>query len=163
MAISDLIVQALWFILPAYFANSTPVLFGKIFKGKFPMDFGSVLKDGHPVFGPGKTWPGFFGGLLVGTLTGFLQGRILAGILLSFGALLGDLVKSFFKRRFNITRGKSWPVIDQLDFLIGALLFVSVVEKPGLGIIIVLLLLTPLLHLATNVIAYLLKLKKEWY
>jgi CDP-2,3-bis-(O-geranylgeranyl)-sn-glycerol synthase len=158
-----LIGQAIWFILPAYFANSSPVVFGKIFKGRWPIDFGKRLKDGEPVFGPGKTWPGFFGGLAIGTVIGILQGNFLVGLLLSFGALTGDLVKSFFKRRMRIQRGKSWPLIDQWDFLIGALLLVSLVGRPSLETIIILLVLTPLIHLGANTIAYLLKLKKEWY
>jgi CDP-2,3-bis-(O-geranylgeranyl)-sn-glycerol synthase len=163
MTIPDLIVQAIWFILPAYFANSTPVLISKVFRGKFPIDFGRKMKDGEPVFGPGKTWPGFVIAIMIGALVGFLQHRFAAGFLLSLGALSGDLVKSFFKRRLKIARGKSWPVADQLDFVVGALLLVSIVETPNLPVIIIVLVLTPLIHLTANVVAYLLKLKKEWY
>lgn len=163
MAIPDLVVQALWFILPAYFANGIPVLIGKFFKGKWPIDLGKKMKDGQPIFGPGKTWPGFLIAVGVGTLIGLLQSRPFAGFLLAFGALSGDLVKSFFKRRLNMARGKSWPIADQLDFVIGALLFVSIVEMPSVQTIIIVLILTPLVHLATNVAAYALKLKKEWY
>ena len=162
MAILDLIVQAILFILPAYFANSFPVVFGKIFKGKFPIDAGKKWK-GQPLLGTGKTWPGFLGGLLIGTFVGGLQGALVAGFLLSLGALTGDLVKSFFKRRMKIQRGKSWPLIDQWDFLIGALLFVSLVVRPSLETVVILLIITPLIHLGANTVAYLLKLKKEWY
>ena len=162
MAILDLIVQAILFILPAYFANSFPVVFGKIFKGKFPIDAGKKWK-GQPLLGAGKTWPGFLGGLLIGTFVGGLQGALVAGFLLSLGALTGDLVKSFFKRRMKIQRGKSWPLIDQWDFLIGALLFVSLVVRPSLETVVILLIITPLIHLGANTVAYLLKLKKEWY
>jgi len=38
-----------------------------------------------------------------------------------FGALLGDIVESFFKRRKGIERGKDWIPFDQLDFIIGVL------------------------------------------
>src|SRR3990172_3678143 len=162
MAILDLIVQAILFILPAYFANSFPVVFGKIFKGKFPIDAGKKWK-GQPLLGTGKTWPGFLGGLLIGSFVGGLQGALVAGFLLSLGALTGDLVKSFFKRRMKIQRGKSWPLIDQWDFLIGALLFVSLVVRPSLETVVILLIITPLIHLGANTVAYLLKLKKEWY
>jgi CDP-2,3-bis-(O-geranylgeranyl)-sn-glycerol synthase len=165
MDILNLIIVALWFILPAYFANAAPILFGKIFRGKFPIDFGKTWNK-KPILGKGKTWPGFLGGILVGTFVGVLQGRFLAGLLLSIGALVGDLVKSFAKRRFGIAPGKSWPIIDQLDFVIGALLLVSIIESlepPPLEIIIIVLVLTPLVHLAANTGAYLLKLKKVWY
>ena len=187
MDILNLILIALWFILPAYSANSFPILFSKIFKGKFPMDFGKTWR-GKPIFGSNKTWPGFFGGILVGAIIGllqskfilglllnssnisipayhiFLQGRpIFAGLLLGIGALTGDLVKSFVKRRAGIAPGKSWPIIDQLDFIIGALLFVSIVEVPTLETVIIVLILTPVIHLAANTTAYLLKIKKVWY
>jgi CDP-2,3-bis-(O-geranylgeranyl)-sn-glycerol synthase len=162
MDILNLIIAAIWFILPAYFANSSPVIFGKIFKGKFPIDFNKKWNK-KPILGKGKTWPGFFGGILIGTLIGVLQGRFLAGLLLSIGALVGDLVKSLVKRRLNIASGKPWPIIDQLDFIIGALLFVSIVELPSIATIIIVLVLTPVFHVATNTIAYLLKIKKVWY
>ena len=162
MDILNLIFVAIWFIFPAYVANAVPVLFGKAFKGRWPMDFGKTWNK-KPILGTGKTWPGFFGGILVGTLIGVLQGRILAGLLLSVGALVGDLVKSFAKRRFGIASGKPWPIIDQLDFIIGALLFVSIIERPSIETIIIILILTPAFHVATNTAAYLLKLKKVWY
>lgn len=163
MEILSLVITAIWFILPAYFANATPVIFGKIFKGRFPIDFNKKFTDKQPILGPGKTWPGFFGGLIIGTTVGALQGVLLIGFLLSLGALLGDLVKSFFKRRLKVARGKSLPIADQLDFVIGALLLVSIVQVPSLATIIIVLILTPLIHLGANTIAYLLKLKKEWY
>lgn len=162
MDILNLIIAAIWFILPAYFANSSPVLFGKIFRGKFPIDFGKTWNK-KPVLGKGKTWPGFLGGILIGTLVGFLQGRFLAGIFLSVGALVGDLIKSFAKRRMGIASGKSWLILDQLDFIIGALLFVSIVQVPSFETIIIVLVLTPVIHVAANTMAYLLKLKKVWY
>jgi CDP-2,3-bis-(O-geranylgeranyl)-sn-glycerol synthase len=101
--------------------------------------------------------------LIIGTTVGALQGVLLIGFLLSLGALLGDLVKSFFKRRLKVARGKSLPIADQLDFVIGALLLVSIVQVPSLATIIIVLILTPLIHLGANTIAYWLKLKKEWY
>ncbi len=162
MDILNLIIAAIWFIFPAYVANAVPVLFGKFFKGKFPIDFNKKWNK-TPILGKGKTWPGFFGGILVGTFIGILQGRFLAGLLLSIGALVGDLVKSLIKRRLNIASGKSWPIIDQLDFIIGALLFVSIVELPSIEIVVIVLVLTPVFHVATNTIAYLLKIKKVWY
>jgi CDP-diglyceride synthetase len=51
--------------------------------------------------------------------------------------MTGDAVKSFFKRRLGITPGKSWFPFDQLDFVLGAILFVSIIKFPGLGAVIV--------------------------
>ncbi|MEM2955075.1 MAG: CDP-2,3-bis-(O-geranylgeranyl)-sn-glycerol synthase [Candidatus Nanoarchaeia archaeon] len=163
MGIISLIIDAIWFILPAYFANAAPVVFAKILRHRnLPMDFGIKIK-GKFIFGPGKTWGGFFGGLLTGTIIGIFQGRILEGFLLSVGALCGDLFGSFIKRRLNLPRGTSIPILDQLGFVIFALLFVSFATKILFEILVIILLMTPLLHLGMNVLAYLLKLKKEWY
>ena len=50
----------------------------------------------------------------------------LIGFLLGFGALLGDALGSFIKRRMGIGRGKPAPILDQIDFLIVATCFVTV-------------------------------------
>ncbi len=82
------------------------------------------------------------------------------GFLLASGAITGDIVKSFLKRRINIERGKELLILDQLDFLIGALIFASFITKIPLKTIIILLILTPVVHRLANILAYNLKLKK---
>ncbi|GAI48998.1 unnamed protein product, partial [marine sediment metagenome] len=62
--ILDLIAWALWFILPAYVANATPVVLG----GGKPIDSGKKFTDGRPIFGAGKTWRGFVSGIATGTM-----------------------------------------------------------------------------------------------
>ena len=81
------------FILPAYIANSTPVIFG----GGTPMDFGRKAWDRKRCLGDGKTWRGFIAGIAMGTLAGAAIAGLLGnnfyvwlGFLLSFGALAGD-------------------------------------------------------------------------
>ncbi|WXG40634.1 MAG: CDP-2,3-bis-(O-geranylgeranyl)-sn-glycerol synthase [Candidatus Freyarchaeum deiterrae] len=90
-----------------------------------------------------------------------LAPTIFHGFLLSFGALIGDLIGSFIKRRLNLERGRPAPPLDQLDFIIGALLFSFIDFIPPIEIIIVLVVLTPIIHLAANIIGYKLRLKKE--
>jgi len=53
---------------------------------------------------------------------------LLPGFLMALGALVGDSVKSFFKRRVDIAPGESWLFFDQLDFFLGASLFVWTVQ-----------------------------------
>jgi len=88
------------------------------------MDGGRNWRDGKRVFGDGKTWRGFIGGVIIGSLAGLVQSlieqnpsAILRGFLLSFGALLGDLTGSFIKRRLDIERGQPALGMDQLGFL----------------------------------------------
>lgn len=152
----DLILSALWFILPAYVANSVPIIAGK-YLGKYNYIISKKF------LGEGKTWGGFFFGLFAGTLVGFLQGALYLGFLLSLGALLGDMLGSFIKRKFKLPRGTPVPLLDQYDFLIIALAFASFIKTPSFAEIIILLILTPLLHLSANLIAFALKLKSEWW
>lgn len=176
--ILGILIQAIWFILPAYFANAAPVVSG----GRFPIDGGKRFSDGNRILGDGKTIEGFLFGWLVGASLGLIQIIIwthfgsefvllpktvswswLVPVLLSLGALLGDLVASFFKRRSNIERGAPVLGVDQLDLILGSLLVTSPVWLPEWEVIVVLLVVTPLIHLATNRIAFGLGLKSEPY
>lgn len=169
--ITQIIIAAIIFILPAYIANSTAALFGF---GK-PIDFGKKLRDGRRVFGDGKTFAGFIIGVFFGTVTGGIEGFLIQqtpfaigsislytmlGFALGFGAMFGDLAGSFFKRRLGMERGAPAPFLDQLDFIVGALLCASPLVVPEAGQILVIVLLTPFLHLMLNFIGWKLKLKK---
>ncbi|MCD6222357.1 MAG: CDP-2,3-bis-(O-geranylgeranyl)-sn-glycerol synthase [Thermoplasmata archaeon] len=174
----EIIWQSIWWILPAYIANGSAVLLG----GGTPIDFNKKWR-GKPIFGKGKTWRGFIGGGLAGVIAGIIMNEFIAfdgkyGIViiasLSFGALLGDLFKSFIKRRIGKERGEKWIIADQLDFLVGAFLLcyaVSYALQPYMNEnwftthftiwhILFLLIFTPFLHLATNILAYLFKYKE---
>ena len=165
-----LIIEALKFIFPAYCANATPVLAG----GGTKMDFGKNFTDGKRIFGNNKTWRGFFFGWAVGFMVGIAEGFIfgfdnypvLFSALIPLGALLGDLTGAFIKRRLNIVPGGLLPIVDQIDFVVGAVVFalpLALISWQGLSwtVIAVVLLLTPPIHLLTNFIAYKLKLKKH--
>ncbi|HJW65427.1 MAG TPA: CDP-archaeol synthase, partial [Candidatus Bathyarchaeia archaeon] len=124
MDVAALAVEALKLIFPAYCANAAPVLAG----GGLPMDFGKNFFDGRRVFGKNKTFRGFFFGLAIGVLVGlteyFLFGYPLLLCLFSpLGALLGDLTGAFLKRRLNIAPGGLLPIVDQIDFVVGAIVF----------------------------------------
>lgn len=80
--------------------------------------------------------------------------------MLSFGALFGDLIGSFVKRRFGVKRGSDLLMLDSLSFVVFALLFASLVKGFDLTTIVVLIIATPLIHRATNSIAHYLKLKE---
>jgi len=178
-----IILQSLYFILPAYLANMAPVIFRWISLLNFPVDCGKSWR-GERLFGEHKTYRGLISGTLTGILIVFLQHKyssyfkdielmdynyfsgqkiILIGICFGAGALLGDLIKSFFKRRLRIKDGHSWFPFDQLDFVIGSLITVSPFYFPPLPNLIVIFLITPILHLLTNIFAYLIGLKKVWW
>ncbi|MBX5326655.1 MAG: CDP-2,3-bis-(O-geranylgeranyl)-sn-glycerol synthase [Candidatus Bathyarchaeia archaeon] len=156
------LLDALVFIFPAYCANAVPVIFG----GGLPIDGGRLFRDGKPIFGAHKTWRGLVSGLVVGTLVGFglsllIEYSVLLGFVISLGALLGDLAEAFFKRRLGFAPGASFPVADQLDFVVGALVFSLFVSPPTLLVALIVLVITPPIHLLTNLLAYVVGVKKE--
>jgi len=164
----QLLGTAIWFILPAYVANATPVVLG----GGTPIDGGRLFRDGHPIFGSGKTIRGFVAGLVAGSIVGVLQGLVAGqaytyyvplGLLLALGALIGDLLGSFIKRRLNIPRGGAAPVLDQLGFVVFALLLASPVMLPRWEVILTIFIITPPIHLATNFVGYKLGFKSSPY
>jgi CDP-2,3-bis-(O-geranylgeranyl)-sn-glycerol synthase len=181
----EAIPQALWFFLPAYVANPMAVVWG----GGSPMDFGKTLRDGERLFGDGKTWRGLIGGTLSGALLGLLLtlpfallnpssswsfGALLdafvASALLAFGALMGDLVGAFVKRRMHRPRGARAPGLDQYDFVVGALLFSLLAA--GWSVprffsgdawygLLAIILITPALHRGVNILGYRMGRKHE--
>ncbi len=163
-------------MLPAYLPNPVAALCG----GGTPVDLGRNFSDGRRIFGNGKTFRGLIIGISAGIGIGLLQIWI-SGIygweslpehtfssitLLSTGALLGDLCKSFFKRRFGMERGAKWPVADQYDLVAGAFLLVLLVDPAWLfasmtlPVFILILILTPVLHRAVNIIGYHIRVKE---
>jgi CDP-2,3-bis-(O-geranylgeranyl)-sn-glycerol synthase len=154
LEIAILIIEALEFIFPAYCANAAPVLAG----GGLVMDFGKNFLDGKRIFGKNKTFRGFFFGLLIGVLFGY---PVLFGLLSSLGALSGDLAGAFLKRRLDIAPGGLLPVVDQIDFVVGALVFSLPLAMVYWELAIAVLIITPPIHLFTNYMAYKLKLKSN--
>ena len=98
-------------------ANGTPVLLARVLGDRYgaPIDRNRVLPDGHPLFGPHKTWRGAIGGTLAAGLTGaVLSTGFTLGALFGAIALVGDLMSSFVKRRFGCASGRALPGLDQL-------------------------------------------------
>ncbi|MFC7224551.1 CDP-2,3-bis-(O-geranylgeranyl)-sn-glycerol synthase [Halalkalicoccus sp. GCM10025322] len=175
----ELLAIAVWVMLPAYVPNNAAVLAG----GGRPIDGGRTLGD-RRILGDGKTWRGTILGTLVGValayLLNLLRPTVVSFLGISFpvfplavmialplGAMLGDIVASFLKRRMGRKRGAALPGLDQLDFAVVALAL-SAAVAPGwflsvftVGLLIVILVVTPILHVVTNVLAYLFGLKHE--
>ncbi len=104
-------------------------------------------------------------GTLVGLLCSYIFSTNLIPIALpaSLGALLGDMVGAFLKRRLHIEPGGALPGVDQLDFVVGSILLVSLFAPISVVVALILLVVTPPIHFLTNVGAYLLGLKKNYW
>ena len=181
----ELVLFALWFFAPAGVANSSPVFANKIPFLKnlgMPIDRGRTYK-GKRILGDNKTYRGFIAGVLSGFATALLQMNLytsfdwfttvspdidysqpvvlLLGVAIGFGALFGDAVESFFKRQLSFSSGKSWFPFDQLDYILGGLLFsipfVTLTAMQYTAIIIVWF----LIHPVATFIGWNLKLKDK--
>jgi CDP-2,3-bis-(O-geranylgeranyl)-sn-glycerol synthase len=171
------VIQAFWFFLPAYIANPGAVLFG----GGRPIDGGRVLADGQRFLGDSKTWRGLVGGVAVGVVVGLVEwgialavepdlswGAFPAGlvplVVLPVGALLGDILGAFLKRRMGRPRGAKTPGLDWYDFYLGAFVLLVVFDYSfflahfvrgdaiyGLAFVTV---ITPVLHRVMNVLGF---------
>jgi len=157
-------------VVPAYTANGMALIVG----GGKPLDGGRNLRDGKRILGDGKTVRGTFLGILFGVLAALaislaaspiygnslFQGCFLVGVTASMGAVSGDLLGSFAKRRFDIPSGYPVPLLDQLDFILMALLFAYlanlfwkvIVFTPTVTLTIVIV--TPFVHIIGNLIVY---------
>lgn len=152
------IAETIYLYLPAYVANAVPVLFG----GGAPLDGGRTWRDGRPLLGSHKTVRGLISGLIAGSAVGVIQMQPLRGILMSIGAVLGDLAVSFLKRRIGLRPGAPLPPADQLGFIAAAVCLSCLVPPaPGMERVAAILILTAPIHLATNIFAWLLGLKDE--
>ena len=179
MDVFAVVAVAFWAMLPAYVPNNVAVLVG----GGPPIDGGRTL-GGRRLLGDGKTWRGTIAGVVTGgalalaldagapavrdasgieALPGFPSAIVVA---LPLGAMLGDIVASFLKRRSGRKRGAAMPGLDQLDFLVGALALAAAADFEWfvgtftLPVLLFVLVVTPILHLGTNYVAYLLDLKE---
>lgn len=165
-------LKPLYFMIPAYFANMAPVPFSKLRFFSTPVDFEKKWK-GKPIFGSHKTWRGLVLAAIAGLLFFWIQQMLYSagifqnlalidyssfpvwlGALLGFGAIFGDLVKSFFKRRLAIAPGKRWVPFDQIDLVFGALAFSCFYFAPPLWVWIFLAAITIPLHIIVKQIGY---------
>lgn len=152
------IAETLYIYLPAYLANAAPV----ILNGGGPLDRGRTWIDGEPLFGDHKTVRGTISGLVVGIIAGFILMMPLRGVLLSVGAIGGDIIVSFIKRRLKLQPGAMFPVADQMGFIVFAVLLVSLVQpSPPWERAVAILVATLPIHYMTNVFAWALRLKSD--
>ena len=166
--------QAFIFFLPAGVANATPVLANRLpFLNRWQasMDWGRSFR-GQRLLGDNKRWRGFITGTACGGLTALLvypllsgnwslTERLLIGLVLGAGALLGDAVESFAKRQAGIKPGQSWFPFDQLDYIAGGLLLVWPLVDLDWATVIMIVTLFFGLHLLVAYLAYMLGLKER--
>ena len=174
-------LKIVYLLLPGIFANMAPVLVKNVFKSlAIPVDCNKTFR-GKRVLGDHKTVRGFLFGILFSIIIAWIQTILydfsffrtisilpysssnfaLLGFLMGFGALFGDSVKSFFKRRLNVEPGKPFFPWDQLDAPLGGIIFVSFVYQLSFSLIIGVIVVSLILHLLIRTIGYYTGLNKE--
>jgi CDP-2,3-bis-(O-geranylgeranyl)-sn-glycerol synthase len=156
-----------------------PVIVRNLFKKlAIPIDSGKKLGN-KPIFGRNKTWRGLIFGVIFAIIISFIQylffnnnifveislidynNWLLLGLLMGAGALVGDLVESFFKRRLNYKPGQSFVPFDQIDFVLGALIFTYPIVRMPIDVIITIIIISFVLHIIVNHLSYYLKIRGE--
>jgi CDP-2,3-bis-(O-geranylgeranyl)-sn-glycerol synthase len=186
-----LIFACLWYLLPAALGNHNAscgnrlplpgVLKKPMEKLAAPIDSGKTL-NGREIFGKNKTWRGLVVGVITGILVAGIQALlffnsdffnkntvidygqfnfILIGALMGGGALLGDLIESFIKRRLNKPSGRPWFPWDQIDWIIGAMVLSSVAYRPSVKVAVVTLVLFTIVHLCSDRVVCWMGIKKR--
>lgn len=166
---------AFWFFIPAGVANFAPLFAARLPLLKnwnTPMDFGRSY-NGKRVFGDNKTWRGLVFGTFVAAVIGLLQYRVVTysvesiwfiiGVTaaMGFGALFGDAVESMFKRQVGVKPGERWFPFDQIDYIIGGLLFAALFVDLSFGDVARIFILYFGLHLLFSYLAYMIGWKKS--
>lgn len=178
------ILFALWFFLPAGIANATPVFAKRIAffdKLDYPIDFKKSW-NGIRIFGDHKTFRGLITGIVMAILTAGLQkiifdnspelranlgfnfssiNFVLYGFLAGFGALFGDAIKSFFKRRVNVKPGAPWFPFDQVDYIVGGIIFLIPLIRLDVTLYVITFFVWFGMHLLSTYIGYLIKLRAK--
>jgi len=151
--------QLIYLMLPAYFANMAPP-FVRFWRG-----WNRPISERR--LGAHKTVLGFAAGVTAAVIVAYAQAHIgwsgslmdyshwwLIGLSLGFGAMAGDSIKSYFKRMRAIAPGRSWLFADQLDFVVGALVMLSLWVRLMWLDIFIILVVSFLADIAVNHIAY---------
>jgi CDP-2,3-bis-(O-geranylgeranyl)-sn-glycerol synthase len=177
-----LILEVLWFLIPAAVANLVPPITARMLPHwNTPMDFGLHWR-GQQLLGSHKTVRGLVTGVLMATLAHQLQVLLaLNSVFLSalaidpafhqtwwlggwmgFAALLGDAVKSLVKRQLHITPGRPWLPWDKIDWILGTLAGCWLLLPVTFGFALTAVITGLLLSSAGKVIGYWLKINRSW-
>ena len=98
-------------------ANGVPVI-AKRLLGEWlawPIDGGRILRDGQPLLGRSKTFRGAALAVTASAIAGPLVGLgVEAGAWIGAGAMAGDMLSSFLKRRLRLSPSAEAPGLDQV-------------------------------------------------
>lgn len=162
------VVQLIDLMLPVYAANMAAP-FSRLFARRFPR---AVKPVSERWLGSHKTWLGYVLAIAAASAVALVQAALgwpqaiaregpwwLLGPACGLAAMLGDSVKSLFKRRLAMAPGARWVPADQLDFAIGGLIALAFFTDLGWRDVAIVLAITFFGTIAVNRLAHLLHIK----
>lgn len=141
-------------------ANGLPILLRRTLgqQGSSPVDGGRIFRlDGQRWLGPAKTWQGLAAAILgTGAAATLMAWPWTMGVLVGAGAMAGDLLSSFIKRRLGLQPSSMAGGLDQIPESLLPLLLVAdvlhleaaLIGRLVLGFVVLELLLSRFLYLA---------------
>lgn len=114
-------------------ANGAPILASRLLRERWdaPLDGGRTWRDGRPILGSSKTFRGILAAAVctagIAPLLGF---SAWTGLAVAAGAMTGDLLSSFAKRRLGLPAHARASGIDQVPEALLPLLLL----RPALGL-----------------------------
>ncbi|HSA83334.1 MAG TPA: CDP-archaeol synthase [Patescibacteria group bacterium] len=175
---------AFWFFAPVGLANVSAFFSSKIpilKKYNYPVDFHLKFRKKR-ILGSHKTIRGFVFGILMAILGVSFQiylynhvsffreietidyssiNPILFGFLCGFGALTGDAIKSFFKRRAGLVPGRSWAPFDQIDYILGGIVFTALYIQLAWTHYLLIFILWSIIHPLGTFAGFLVRLRRK--
>jgi hypothetical protein len=159
----SLIVELLLLITVA---NGSPVLATRLLGDRWawPVDGGTRLWDGRPLFGPSKTLRGLASGVFLTAAVAVAFGYPWQiGLLFGAAAMAGDLFSSCLKRRLGIESSGQAMGLDQVpEALFPLLVCYRYFELDPFGVILIVVLFT-LGTLIASPVMYWLGIRKRPY
>ena len=174
--------KCIYTTLPGMLANMAPLFVKDLNFLNYPLDLGIKI-NGDMILGPRKTFRGLIAGIIFAMIIINIQYLIyrftplksltlynfeeinfqLLGFLFGFGVLFGDMFESFIKRRLNMPPGKSLIPFDQIDCVLGGLIFGRIAWAYSYKYALTIILLTFFLHIAGRHAGYYLGFcKTKW-
>lgn len=151
------LIAGFYFILPLYLINMLLLFLGS----KHIIDTPIISEKW---LGKHRSWKGV---LIMVTLSPILYyltlGNAMLGLVMGFGMCFGNLSSSLIKRIVKLKEGNPLPILDQLDFVLGSAIFFFITYGYIFDNFIIICFLTMILHPLSNIIAYILKIKKVYW
>lgn len=178
VAVIQFLLRCAWYLVPMGAANLAPFFIRRIFpRLAVPID---VLVKRPGLFGSHKTLRGILiapiAGILAFAIQKFLGNNtaiaglgffpyatmtLWFGFFAGLGAIIGDLLRAWVKRRLGIRPGGRFVPFDQMDYLFGGIFFTLGFYQPTWNVVLGTLFAGIFLHIVINLAGHGLGLKEE--